>query len=77
MWEGDVDDDRWRGAIALAVTSLVDHSAAPNAGVWQDYAREVMVLEALRPITAGGEIHIDYEIELWFDPIEEPSPGAY
>ncbi len=76
-WEGDVDDDRWRGAVALGVISLVNHSSDPNAGVWQDYAREVMVLEALRPITAGEEIHIDYEIELWFDPIEEPSPGTY
>ena len=76
-WEGDVDDDRWRGAVALGVMSLVNHSASPNAGVWQDYAREMMVLEALRPIAAGEEIRIDYEIELWFDPIEEPSPGAY
>jgi len=76
-WEGDVDDDRWRGAVALGVMSLVNHSPHPNAGVWQDYAREMMVLEALRPIAAGEEIRIDYEIELWFDPIEEPSPGAY
>src|SRR6478609_1392078 len=48
-WEGDVDDDRWRGAVALGVISLVNHSGEPNAGVWQDYAQERMVLEALRP----------------------------
>lgn len=76
-WEGEIDDDRWRGAVALGVTSLVNHSSDPNAGVWQDYARERMILEAFRPIRAGEEIRIDYEIELWFDPIEEPSPGAY
>jgi SET domain-containing protein len=77
-WDGaDDDDERWRGAVALGVASLVNHSPDPNAGVWQDYERERLVLEALRPIAAGEEIHIDYEVELWFDPIEEPSPGAY
>src|SRR5258705_10926141 len=76
-WEGDVDDDRWRGAVALGVISLVNHSAGPNAGVWQDYGRELMFLESLRSIAAGEEILIDYEIELWFDPVEEPTPGAY
>ena len=63
--------------MALGVISLVNHSADPNAGVWQDYAQERMVLESLRPISAGEEILIDYEIELWFDPVEEPTPGAY
>ena len=78
QWEGaDDDNDRWRGAVALGVVSLVNHSPTPNAGVWQDYARERIVLEALRPVAAGEEILIDYEIELWFDPIEEPTPGAY
>jgi SET domain-containing protein len=76
-WEGDEDDDRWRGAIALGVASLVNHSPDPNAGVWQDYERERLVLEALRPIAAGEEVVIDYEVELWFDPVEEPCPGAY
>lgn len=75
-WEGE-DDDRWRGAIALGVASLVNHSPDPNAGVWQDYERQRLVLEALRPIAAGEEVVIDYEIELWFDPVEEPCPGAY
>jgi uncharacterized protein len=76
-WEGADDDERWRGAVALGVVSLVNHSPNPNAGVWQDYERERIVLEALRPVAAGEEILIDYEIELWFDPIEEPTPGAY
>ena len=78
-WEGndDEEDDRWRGAVALGVASLVNHSGEPNAGVWQDYDRSLLMLEALRPITAGEEILIDYEVELWFDPVEEPCPGAY
>lgn len=76
-WEGEEDDDGWQGAVALGVVSLVNHSANANAGVWQDYGRQLLILEALRPIAAGEEILIDYEVELWFDPIEEPSPGAY
>lgn len=77
-WDGAEDDDeRWRGVVALGVVSLVNHSRTPNCGVWQDHERERLVLEALRPISAGEELVIDYEVELWFDPIEEPSPGAY
>jgi SET domain-containing protein len=75
-WEGE-DDERWLGAVALGVVSLVNHSPNANAGVWQDYERKLLILEALRPIAAGEEIMIDSEIELWFDPIEEPTPGAY
>ena len=75
-WEGE-DDERWVGAVALGVVSLVNHSPDPNAGVWQDYERKMLILEALRPIATGEEIQIDYEIELWFDPIEVPTPGAY
>jgi SET domain-containing protein len=75
-WEGE-DDERWLGAVALGVVSLVNHSTNANAGVWQDYERKLLVLEALRPIAAGEEILIDYEIPLWFDVIEEPTPGAY
>lgn len=75
-WDGE-DDDRWRGALALGVASLVNHSTNANAGVWQDHERNLLILEALRPIAAGEEILIDYEVELWFDPIEEPTPGAY
>lgn len=77
-WDGaEDDDDRWRGVVALGIASLVNHSREPNCGVWQDHERERLVLEALRPITAGEELVIDYEVELWFDPVEEPCPGAY
>jgi SET domain-containing protein len=76
-WEGDADDEGWRGALALGLVSLANHSANANAGVWQDFAKDRLVLEALRPIAQGEEILIDYEVELWFDPIEEPAPGTY
>ena len=76
-WDGDEKEDGWLGALALGIVTLVNHSANANAGISQDYERQLLSLEALRPIAAGEEILIDYEVELWFEPIEEPSPGAY
>jgi SET domain-containing protein len=51
------------------VVSLVNHAEDANAGVWQEYERELVVLEALRPIAAGEEITIHYDVELWFDAV--------
>jgi SET domain-containing protein len=66
-WDGDESDlEEWRGAIAYGLVSLVNHAEAANAGVWQEYDRELLVLEALRPITAGEEISIHYDVELGF-----------
>jgi len=67
-WDGDEADElEWRGAIAYGLVSLVNHAEDANAGVWQEYDRELLVLEALRPIAAGEEISIHYDVELWFD----------
>ncbi|MEO8139909.1 MAG: SET domain-containing protein-lysine N-methyltransferase [Gemmatimonadota bacterium] len=67
-WDGDESDEaEWRGAIAYGLVSLVNHAEEANAGVWQEYDRELLVLEALRPIAAGEEISIHYDVELWFD----------
>ena len=67
-WDGDESDEgEWRGAIAYGLVSLVNHAEDANAGVWQEYDRELLVLEALRPIAAGEEISIHYDVELWFD----------
>ena len=53
----------------FGVVSLVNHAEDANAGVWQEYERELVVLEALRPIAAGEEITIHYDVELWFDAV--------
>jgi SET domain-containing protein len=67
-WDGDeADEEGWRGAIAYGLVSLVNHAEEANAGVWPEYSRDLLVLEALRPIAAGEEISIHYDVELWFD----------
>lgn len=65
-WHGE-DDDTWLGAIAFGLVSLANHAEDHNAGVWPDYERQALVLEALRPIEAGEEITLHYDTELWFD----------
>lgn len=69
-WDGaETDEVGWRGAIAYGLSSLVNHAEAANAGVWPDHGRQVLVLEALRPIIAGEEITIHYDVELWFEAV--------
>jgi SET domain-containing protein len=57
-----------RAAIALGLTSLLNHSYEPNA----EFVRHIDALEleirALRHIRTGEEITIDYQMDLWFDP---------
>lgn len=69
-WDGDeADEEGWRGAIAYGLVSLVNHAEVANAGVWPDPERQVLVLEALRPIAKGEEVTIHYDVELWFEAV--------
>ncbi|MDB5359499.1 MAG: hypothetical protein JWO51_796 [Rhodospirillales bacterium] len=72
MWEhGTTEQDLYRGdgraAIALGLSSLLNHSYEPNA----DFVRHIDALElelrSLRRIAAGEEVTIDYQMDLWFD----------
>lgn len=73
MWEHgtteqDLYDGSGRAAIALGLTSLLNHSYTPNA----EFIRHIDDLEieirSLRPIRAGEEVTIDYQMDLWFAP---------
>jgi hypothetical protein len=73
MWEhGSIGEDVYKGegraAIALGLTSLVNHSADPNC----DFVRYIEALAidlfALRDIAAGEELTFDYGMTLWFTP---------
>jgi len=68
-WDGDPDGDG-RGALALGVLALCNHSARPCARVRRNFARTTLDLIALRPIAPGEEITIDYNCPLWFEPRE-------
>jgi uncharacterized protein len=62
-WDGE-----GRGAVALGLVSLCNHSRRPKARVRRNYTCETLDLIALTPIAAGEEITIDYKCPLWFKP---------
>jgi uncharacterized protein len=66
-WDGDPDGEG-RGAVALGLVALCNHSRRPSARVRRNYARDTLDLVALAPIAAGDEVTIDYNCALWFDP---------
>jgi uncharacterized protein len=73
MWEPntteqDLYSGRGRAAIALGLASLLNHSYHPNATFIRHFDALELELRSLRPIRAGEEITIDYQMTLWFDP---------
>ena len=66
-WDGDPDGEG-RGAVALGLVALCNHSRRPNARVRRNFAQDTLDLVALAPIAAGDEVTIDYNCQLWFDP---------
>lgn len=73
MWEhATVEEDLYkhegRSAIALGYTSLLNHSYTPNCEFIRHIDDLAIDLVALRPIEAGEELTIDYQMTLWFTP---------
>ena len=67
QWD-DGPEHEGRGAVALGLVSLCNHSARPNARAQRNPKRLTLDLIAVAPIGAGEEITIDYGCALWFDP---------
>ena len=65
-WDGD-PDGAGRGAIALGLVALCNHSRRPRARVRRNFAQGTLDLVALLTIAAGDEVTIDYNCPLWFD----------
>ena len=61
------------GALALGHTSLLNHSFTPNAAYDMDYERLRITVRAIRSISRGEEITINYggapdaRTDLWFE----------
>jgi uncharacterized protein len=68
-WDGDYDGDG-RGALALGLIALCNHSGRPKARARRNHATEHLELVALTPIAPGDEITIDYGCSLWFEASE-------
>ena len=66
-WDGDPDGEG-RGAVALGLVALCNHSRRPNARVRRNLAQDTLDLLALASIAAGDEVTIDYNCPLWFQP---------
>ena len=64
-WDGDPDGEG-RGAVALGLVALCNHSRRPRARVRRNPAHGTLDLVALMPIAAGEELTIDYNCPLWF-----------
>jgi uncharacterized protein len=75
MWEHhtveeDLYSHRGRSAIALGYTSLLSHSYEPNC-IFIRHIDELLIdVFAKRAIRAGEELTIDYQMTLWFDPVQ-------
>jgi SET domain-containing protein len=73
MWEhGTTEDDLYTGkgraAIALGMSSLLNHSFDPTAVFIRRIDELELELRSRRPIAAGEEVTIDYQMKLWFNP---------
>lgn len=64
-WDGDPDGEG-RGALALGLVTLCNHSQPPNARVDRNYDRDTLDLLAVAAIEPGEEVTIDYGCPLWF-----------
>lgn len=74
MWEhGTIGEDlysqRGRAAVVLGLTSLVNHSDDPNCTIVRYIDALAIDLIALRDISPGEELRIDYHMTLWFTPV--------
>ena len=72
MWEhGTTEQDLYTGkgraAIALGLSSLLNHSYAPNAVFKRLIDSLELELRTSEAVPAGTEITIDYQMKLWFD----------
>jgi len=68
-WDGDPDSGaggEGRGAVALGLVALCNHSRRPRARVRRNFAQGTLDLVALVTIAAGDEVTIDYNCPLWF-----------
>src|SRR4051794_29594027 len=75
MWEHHtVEQDLYkhsgRSAIALGYTSLLSHSYEPNCIFVRHIDALFIDVFAKRRIPAGEELTIDYQMTLWFDPVD-------
>jgi uncharacterized protein len=73
MWEPHTtEQDLYKGtgraAIALGLTSLLNHSYTPNLRFIRHFDELELEIRSVRCVDPGEELTIDYQMRLWFDP---------
>ncbi len=76
MWEAGTREQELyagvgRAAIALGVSSLLNHSFKPNVRFIRHFDTLELEIVSLTRIEPGQELTIDYDMDLWFVPCEE------
>ncbi len=61
-------------AMGCGLLMIYNHSSQPNVEFSTGPDQETMSVVTVRPVAAGEELVYDYDIELWFAPVE--SNGA-
>jgi SET domain-containing protein len=62
-------------AMVGGLVMFYNHSARPNIEMHDGPEPESISVIALRDVAAGDELVYDYDVELWFTPVEEASAG--
>jgi uncharacterized protein len=57
-------------ALVLGYGSLYNYSAVPNLSFRTDLPNKVMIYRAIRSIKKDQELTINYQCDLWFDPVD-------
>lgn len=65
----DLYKSEGRAAIVLGMGSLLNHSDTPNVEYQPNFDELEIEFVASCDIVEGEELTIDYELELWFDPV--------
>ncbi|MFW9940839.1 MAG: SET domain-containing protein-lysine N-methyltransferase [Candidatus Thorarchaeota archaeon] len=73
IWEDPKHNPEFKNAISLSVSQFINHSYDPNVRYIYDYDNNCIEFEALRDISKGEEITVNYnglvddKSPVWFD----------
>lgn len=70
------DDPGEENAMGCGLLMIYNHSRQPNIELCTGPDRETMSVVTLRDVAAGEELCYDYDIDLWFAPVESRDSGA-
>jgi SET domain-containing protein len=73
IWEDPKHNPEYKNAISLSISQFINHSYDPNVRYIYDYNNDCIEFEAIRDISKGEEITVNYngliddKSPVWFD----------